>query len=80
MVTKLDNLQKRSLLQKHNNLPFQLLLTEQTEENVDLILSDFYLNNQSTPTFYWNSLPLENDWTNLIETLQNFEKQKIETY
>lgn len=80
VVTKLDNLQKRSLLQKLNNLPFQLLLTEQTEENVDLILSDFYLNNQSTPTFYWNSLPLENDWTNLIETLQNFEKQKIETY
>lgn len=79
VVTKLDNLQKRSLLQKLNNLPFQLIVTEQMEENVDLIVSDFYLNNQTTPTFFWNSLPLENDWANLIEILHDFEKQKIET-
>lgn len=31
---------------------------------------------QTEPTFYWNSSSLENDWVNLIEALQNLEKQK----
>lgn len=32
---------------------------------------------QTEPIFYWNSSSLENDWANLIEALQNLEKQKI---
>ncbi|TFI74563.1 helix-turn-helix domain-containing protein [Carnobacterium divergens] len=80
LITKLDGLKKQALYDKIATLPFQLTVTDQTqileEENVDLILSDYYLPSSSKPVFYWHLFPLKVEWEQLERCLNDIEQQK----